>query len=329
MTFFDDRAKTTQAKLSSLAAVVSTHLGADETRIMRDTCIYVVGSGGRGEMSSHSDVDLFVARADRSPSEVDAFVVQHAIARALFQLKLPDPSGGGEYLGMHTAKSLCEQMGTPADDATNTFTARMLLLLESCPLVNEEAYRRLVGRVIGAYWQNAKGHEDDYQPFVLVNDVVRYWRSLLLHYVAKNTEKAKELLAENAVPERRLRSYKLRMSRALTCFSTLAAILATTSKGGVRSEDILAIVGERPIERLERARTPATGTIIDEVHALYETFLRKTDAPKKDLLTSFADRAFSDEAAREGDAFGNALFDLLLALGHEGRAKMLFRYMVV
>lgn len=184
MTFFDERARSTDAKLEALEQSFRTHLGADAERILRDTCVYVVGSGGRGEMSAHSDADLFVARLNRAPSENDAFMVQRAIARALFELKLPDPSQGGGFLRMHTATGLCERMGTPDDDASNTLTARMLLLLESRSLVEKPTYETLIKKVIETYWQNAKGHETNYQPFVLVNDIVRYWRILLLNYVA-------------------------------------------------------------------------------------------------------------------------------------------------
>lgn len=61
--FFDDRAASTRDLLGKFAQLLRGHLGDDAERILRtDTCVYVVGSGGRGEMSCHSDVDLFVAR---------------------------------------------------------------------------------------------------------------------------------------------------------------------------------------------------------------------------------------------------------------------------
>jgi predicted nucleotidyltransferase len=125
MNYFEARVESTEVRLSELTAFLSRHLGTDADRILgADTCVYVVGSGGRGEMSVHSDVDLFVTRVDREPSAVDAFHVRQAIARSLFDMKLPEPSQGGEFLKMHTAAGLCERMGTPEDDASNTFTAR-------------------------------------------------------------------------------------------------------------------------------------------------------------------------------------------------------------
>lgn len=327
MNFFIERATTTDHALDALAQSIRTELATDFERVMRKTCIYVVGSGGRGEMSSHSDVDVFIARVFRDPSEVDAFVLRHALARALDAANRPEPSQGGEFLRMHTVESLRRNLGSPADDASNTFTARMLLLLESRALVGTAAYRELVRSVLDGYWQDVQGHRDDYQPFVLVNDIVRYWRSLLLNYVAKNL--AKEHAREDTSGERRLRSYKLRHSRALTCFSTLAALLALTARGGVRVDDVLSLVELRPLERLARAEGPATAAPLSTLRALYENFLRVTDAPKSELVARFSDSHFARERADEGGAFGDALFDLLLALGHQGRARQLFRHMVV
>jgi hypothetical protein len=45
-------------------------------------------------------------------------------------------------------------LGTPEDDVTNTFTARLLLLLESCSLVEEAVYKEVIEEVIAAYWRD-------------------------------------------------------------------------------------------------------------------------------------------------------------------------------
>lgn len=333
MSYLDKRAAFTKTKLSELAKALDECLFADRQRILRgDTCIYVVGSGGRGELSSHSDIDLFIARVGRSPSDVDAFQVRQAIVRALYRLEFPDPSQGGAFLKMHTARSLCEEMGTPADDAGNTFTARMLLLLESKPLLGDTAYDELVKGIVKRYWQNADEHERDYQPFVLVNDIVRYWRILLLNYVAKNFEREKELGPDALDAERRLRSYKLRFSRCATCFSALAALLhTTTTKNCVEQDDVFEIVKQTPIERLRSvaARNVVVASSVERMLGLYESFLETTDAPKARLLDSFKDKKISKVRADSGRQFGDQMFELLLQLGSEGRGRELFRHMVV
>jgi hypothetical protein len=332
VTFFDDRAASVDVKLAVLARRLKTHLDVDEKRVLQnDTCIYIVGSGGRGEMSAHSDVDLFVARVHRAPSEVDAFQIRQAITRTLFEMKFPEPSQGGGFLKMHTGESLCERMGTRDDDASNTLTARMLLLLESQVLLGDNAYGRLVDTVLDAYWKDASDHATDYQPFVLVNDIVRYWRILLLNYVAKNAEKERELAPVYLKAERSLRSYKLRFSRCITCFSALARLLSVTARGAVEKKSVAAIVREKPIQRLAAVKecVPQAGAHVDEMLQLYQAFLENTANAKSMLLESFGQNDFAHARMQEGRDFADAMFALLQELGRAGRAKELFRHMVV
>lgn len=331
MSLLEERASFTREQLAKVGAALRDALGGDAERILRDdTCVYVVGSGGRGELSEYSDLDLFIARVEREPSDVDAFQIRQAIARSLYATGFPDPSQGGAFLKMHTATSLCEEMGTPRDDAGNTFTARMLLLLESKPLLGEKAYDKLLRRVVSRYWQNFEGNEESYQPFVLVNDIVRYWRMLLLNYVAKNFEKEKELAHDDIRAERRLRSYKLRFSRCLTCFSALVALLDRTAPRAVTQDQVFGIIKQSPIERLRSlSKTAEIEGRVTRLLMLYEGFLKITDAPKSELLPRFKERVFASERADEGREFGDEMFELLLTLGREKRGRELFRHMVV
>jgi hypothetical protein len=207
----------------------------------------------------------------------------------------------------------------------------MLLLLESRPLVGSAAYGQLLGMVLDAYWPDAKGHEDDFQPFVLVNDIVRYWRILLLNYVAKNVEKERELEGTRRDGERRLRSYKLRFSRCMTCFSALARLLAVTARGAVTKSHVLEIVTQRPIERLGAiaAQVTAAAEHVEVLLGLYESFLRHTEKPKTELIDGFSTAGFKDERMKEGQEFGDRMFDLLQELGRKDRGKELLRHMLV
>jgi hypothetical protein len=333
VSLIEERKQSTNVVLERLASEVSAALGSHGDRILRsDTCIYVVGSGGRGEMSEHSDIDLFVARVGRDPSDVDALAVRTAIAQATYVLRRPDPSQGGEYLKMHSAESLCERMGTPDDDASNTLTARMLLLLESRSLLGPDAYEELLRKVLDAYWKDEKGrHKDDFQPYVLVNDIVRYWRILLLNYVAKNVKKERELDEKRRDAERGLRSYKLRFSRCMTCFSALAALLAATRDGAVTRSRALEIVRLRPAERLERVKTVvlAAEAQVAELLGLYESFMRVVEVSPTELIAKFEDEDFRHERLGDGWRFGGTMFDLLQELGRDGRGRELLRHMLV
>lgn len=331
MSVADQRADYTNKRLEELEVALKRHLGEDLSRVLHDdTCIYVVGSGGRGEMSAHSDVDSFVTRVGREASDEDDQRVRTAITDAFAELKLPEPSRAGVFLKMHTDASLCALMGSPDDDMHNTLTARMLLLLESRPLLGVPVYEKLLESVIATYWKNEGEHAADYMPYVLVNDIVRYWRIMLLNYEHKNAEKALEMISEQGHAERRLRSYKLRFSRCMMCFSFLVGLLGIAhEKGNVTKSDVLNLVRRTPRARLEELGIVIVAPAVAKLLGLYDRFLTESDYSKVELVKRFSDKEFAKERGKEGRQFGDKMFALLQSLGAGPRARDLFRYMVV
>ncbi len=96
-------------------------------------CVYMTGSFGRGEASAHSDLDLFIVgqgtREAPALSRLNQILVKADLIEANKKIGLPEFSGDGEYLTHHTVRELLDTLGKPEDDANNTFTARLLLLL--------------------------------------------------------------------------------------------------------------------------------------------------------------------------------------------------------
>jgi predicted nucleotidyltransferase len=135
-----------------------------ELRAKDKACVYATGSFGRGEASRHSDLDLFIVgrddqvgpKVEKNPRSelrhLDEICIKANLIHATRELDIPEFSGDGEYLGHYAISDLTETLGKRQDDVTNTFTARLLLLLESCPLVGEAVYREIVEEVVSAYW---------------------------------------------------------------------------------------------------------------------------------------------------------------------------------
>jgi predicted nucleotidyltransferase len=119
-------------------------LGRAEQLCGDTACVYMTGSFGRGEASPHSDLDVFIVsegtRKEPTLSRLNQILVKADLIEASRKLGFPDFSVDGEYLTHHTTGELLDTLGKPEDDADNTFTARLLLLLESSPLVGESAY---------------------------------------------------------------------------------------------------------------------------------------------------------------------------------------------
>ena len=117
-------------------------------------CVYATGSFGRCEASQYSDLDLFiVGKTELAPdgkkrsllSRLDEIRVKAELIDATRDLKIPEFSGDGQYLTHYSVDELTETLGKREDDVTNTFTARLLLLLESKVLIGGAVYSEVCG----------------------------------------------------------------------------------------------------------------------------------------------------------------------------------------
>lgn len=346
---FAKRRADTDARLKRFEERLAVHLGADEAALIGDhTTVYVTGSGGRGEMSDASDLDLFLVRTVGKPSKIDAALLQTAIIRATRDCNIVEASADGVFLELHSADDFVKLLGSTDDDWRNKFTARMLLLLESRPVVGSTSYDRLIDSVIDGYWAVAEAHQHDYLPYVFVNDVIRYWRVVLLNHESRLRAKEIELReAEKSAPgtidvaarlkvERSARSFKLHFPRAIICFASLAYLLAVTrQRPHVSKGDMKAMIALTPFERLDEAARisgiPRVMNTLDAMKPLYEGFLQDSAYPKKQLMAHFEEREFKHHQRDAGRAFGDHIFEMLRALGtlDDGRVHPLYRSMLV
>ncbi len=109
---------------------------------------------------------------------------------------------------VHPLSDYLNGLGKPSDEANNTFTGRLLLLLESKAIFGESSYqyiRRECVRDIGRIYND---HSQNFLPAFLVNDILRFWRTLCVNYEAGLTTNP---------AKRRAKNYKLKYSRLLTC----------------------------------------------------------------------------------------------------------------
>ncbi len=192
MNELESRRSSTEQRLSALRSLL---VGA-EARANDKACVYSTGSFGRGEASAHSDLDLFIVGRDAQGApnsekkprsqlrRLDEICIKAELIHATKRLGIPDFSGDGEYLGHYSISDLIETLGTRQDDMSNTFTARLLLLLESRPLVGDAVYREVVEEVVSAYWRDYEDHKDDFVPAFQTNDILRLWRTFCVNYEA-------------------------------------------------------------------------------------------------------------------------------------------------
>ena len=318
-----ERKKRTNAVLGAVRDIFVREVGDSWDTVIGDhTTIYVTGSAGRGDMGPASDLDPYVVREGGDASEVHGLAIETALENALARTGLPPLDANGDHARLVSGQTLFDHLGSPKDDESGALTKRMLLLLESQPLVNPEAYQRLLAAAVDAYWKNEELHPNDYLPIVLVNDIVRYWRIVLLNHESRLRAKSQKDKLSDAETRalRRYSSYKLRVARCLSCFSALSYLLALTptEPAHISREDVHRMVGMTPLERLldlrEYPDTPVE--TVDALRDLYLRFLERTEKGK----TALTDALMRDESevarvSAEGREFPRHMFDLVQQLG--------------
>lgn len=173
-----------------------------------DTSVVVFGSVARQEVTSSSDLDWILLVDGQSVPEHKE--QEREIERALASKKLIEPGKSGVFGKMVGSHDLVHNIGGEDDLNSNT-TRRVLLLLESFPIGNREAYDRVRKQVLRRYLEDDRGllhgSGDVHVPRFLLNDLTRYWRTVTVDFVYKQRAENDHKWA--------LRNAKLRMSRKL------------------------------------------------------------------------------------------------------------------
>ncbi len=162
-----------------------------------DVSVVLMGSWGRAEVTSGSDDDFMVLVDGPERSEVDPAIdqVKTVLDRA--------PGDQGLFGEPVSCDSLVENIGLDQDDNSN-LTRRMLFLLESVPATAAEVHAAARARLLGRYLDQSV--KDFRPPRFLLNDTIRYWRTICVDFAGKEREG----------PEKwGLRNAKLRTSRKI------------------------------------------------------------------------------------------------------------------
>ena len=271
-------------------SLLRSNLAGAEELLSGRACVYATGSFGRREASSHSDLDLFIVgkttnskdgKKDGMLSRLSEICVKADLIRTTRSVGIPDFDGDGRYLTHQPVHLLTETLGKPEDDVINTFTARLLLLLESCPLLGKDVYDEIIRDVIAAYWGDYEDHVDDFIPSFLANDILRLWRTFCVNYEARTERKPDEKKLK-----RKIKNYKLKFSRLMTCFSGLLYLLWVYGrKGTVGTDDMLDMISGSPTGRVERIASYNDSSreakeCLNGLLEKYDSFLQVTDAPE-------------------------------------------------
>ena len=265
---------------------------------------YLVGVNGsvaRRECTSGSDVDLFFLINGKITIS-DARKAQDAYRSRLKDLGLVMPAHGGVFENPLKINNLLKTIG--GDEDTNEFiTRRMLFLLEGEWTFNQQLFEQTRSRLIERYVADDLG--DHKLSLFLLNDVIRYWRTICVDFEHKTAAADKP---------RAIRLIKLRFSRMLLYLGGVAAVSQTKGlevpEKRQRLEELFAM---STIARLQAIFGPA----MEKPLARYDRFLAQLDdadirkqlkLPGEQGLQTAAYQDLSNEA-RE---FKKDLLDMLM-----------------
>lgn len=276
-----------RAKTDELIAALKAKLvGLDDP----GCAVIVTGSLGRGEASDDSDAD-WVLLIDGPSDPSHALLAQQVGQRICEVVKKPGPTGTfGDIVASH---GLVHYIAGTRDTNEN-LTRRILLLAESRPLTNPVVRDRVISNVLARYVLHdrsvaSKAGRYNRIPHFLLNDVVRYWRTMASDYASKMWERSRD--------EWGIRNIKLRFSRKLLFVWGLLASFSGelfdsgTLEKATNDEELLTLLSNLIREQTEitpldlLARVAAHSSVDEEtaraIFSAYNDFLEVMSDPDK------------------------------------------------
>lgn len=274
--------------------------------------IYLAGSISRGDIGKKSDLDLFLitdsdnTESDKIPDEIIQCLKE--IYKSLgYEFLADDP-----YMKIYNFHKMGKSLGSPKDDNENSFTARMLLLLESRGVYNDDLYNQIIEGVVSHYFRDSRGRES-FRPLFLLNDILRYWRTLCLNYEAIRNDPDKPWGKKNI---------NLRFSRMLTVFSTVLSIIV---KQDFNKNDLIELTGLSPHERFVKGLELLSGQCHKNYHNFldnYEKFLDLKETWDDNNLTEDIKRQYREDA----NSFSKYIYQ---ALTHDDIDDRFKRFLII
>lgn len=311
-----DRRRHTAVKLEEL----KHDLNLTNDTFKNRACVYLTGSYGRGEASQFSDLDLFIlgrpaVKGPRLLNSLDEICLKAELITTARKFKFEEFSKDGKFLVQYTEYQLIKSIGQPEDDSSNAFTARLLLLLESQSLIGDDVYNEAISEVVAAYWRDYPDHKDNFKPTFLTNDILRMWRTFCVNYEAKTD---REPIEKNA--EGKLKNYKLKHSRLLTCFSAILYLLAVYREHNtVSPDDAKHMVSLSPTKRLDwliaQKYLNSSRSVVGDLLEKYEDFLISTNKNEKELVSKFMHKDEKIKLIQAQNDFGKKVFEAVNKIG--------------
>jgi len=303
-----------------IAKLKTAFANALEVKALPDLTIFVTGSYARSEASEFSDIDLFFVSSKEMKKLDDPNITSlrlfSRVVSICDDLNFPRFSNDGEYLKILEKPTILDHLGDRDDDYLNHFTARLLMILESKCVSGQDTYDAVLKDILEAYFRDYPDHPKNFQPTFLVNDILRFWKTLCLNYENKRNQPGSDSSRRIA---QKIKNLKLKFSRMLTCFGSICYIVS--QNGEIDHQDIMQMSQLSPLERLEHAAKnfPSVQTELAGAVREYEWFLNLTNVQEDELRAQFSDIALRTEAFDRAAKFGDCIYEITRTIAEENR----------
>jgi hypothetical protein len=254
--------------------------------------VAVSGSLGRLEAGPLSDGDLIVVLSDDVASELDRTAGVTAVWDALAPLNLPRPQATGIFATAVTRAELCDptSRGRVVEDCA-LFGKRIQLLLDTQPVHGPDAYAGLVRAVIERYAAGFVAHDSTKEWIYLLNDLVRYFRSLCLEAQWNFSQQGGGWY---------IKSLKLRHSRVAMYAGLLFLLGECSREKNDKVGWLMARLHSTPLERIAFVYRARQDPFFKRVASAYNRFLAGMNDPATRTALGAAAPSGPEELSAEG-----------------------------
>ena len=177
-----------------------------------------------------------------------------------------EPSPNGAFAKYVDRCDMLKNLGG-AHETNETLTRRLLLLLEGEWLSNDLEFGKFRRELLERY---VRATPRDHQlSLFLLNDIIRYWRTMTVDYMYKTTEDGKPWA---------IRNIKLVFSRKLMYASGLFSVGMTVDRSEERKIEELDKLFSMPV--IERMIAICGSARLSKAIACYELFLERMENPE-------------------------------------------------
>lgn len=314
----------TEAARQTLTDIRTTKRIEPAAGLPENLGLVAYGSLAREEWTQGSDVD-WTLLID-GPGAAAHFELAQQINGQLEQHRFQGPGATGTFGSLASSHELIHRIGG-TEDSNQNLTRRILLLLESISINDDLVRKRVLRQILERYiacdpsvsWLSVPRWR---VPRFLLNDIVRYWRTVAVDYAWKKWEQPSGKWA--------LRNIKLRFSRKLLFVKGL--LLCLDCEAGKLRPLATSIVdtqalSNQMIERcVEFANIPALELLCEAAHKVNDSKNTRTLLVAYDgfleLLSDPAARKSLAELPFDQNANQNQYFDRARSLGRQFQAAL-------